>query len=174
MNDTVEALQEHAGLVLVKTQAIGSGVSSVTVTGAFSSTFDNYRIIATDITGTNNVALNMRMGSETGTNYKYLGQYQKWSDSTIVAYSNTAATYWDSIGRITQDGSNRSILDLCSPYKTAPTHGTSDGAGNRNFEFVVSLSLWLNTTDSYTSFQMFPNSGTITGGTIRVYGYNNG
>jgi hypothetical protein len=32
-------------LTLIKTQTIGTAVSSVTVTGAFSTTYDNYKII---------------------------------------------------------------------------------------------------------------------------------
>jgi hypothetical protein len=40
---TAADLNAYAGLILVKTQTIGTAVSSVTVTGAFSSTFQNYR-----------------------------------------------------------------------------------------------------------------------------------
>ena len=50
---TAADLNESSGLVLVKTQTVGSGVSSVTVTGAFSATFDNYLI--TDNGGTQSV-----------------------------------------------------------------------------------------------------------------------
>ena len=41
----------NQGLTLVKTQTIGSGVSSVTVTDAFSSTFENYCIEITNVPG---------------------------------------------------------------------------------------------------------------------------
>jgi hypothetical protein len=32
---------------------------------------------------------------------------------------------------------------------------------------------FLNNTTSYTAFTFTPSSGTLTGGTIRVYGYRN-
>jgi hypothetical protein len=171
---TAADLNALSGLVPVKTQTIGSGVSSVTVTDAFSATFDNYRILITDTTASFNLALNMRLGSETGNNYKYLGHYQKWNNSTIVGYGPGTNTYFDSAGRMTTNGSNRSLIDLCSPYQSKPTQGYSNCSGNMTDDFVVTLHLWLDTSDSYTSFSVFPNSGTMTGGTIRVYGYNNG
>ena len=34
----------NSGLVLVKSQTIGTGVASVTISDAFSTTYDNYRI----------------------------------------------------------------------------------------------------------------------------------
>ena len=43
-----------SGLTLVKAQTIGTTVSSVTVTDAFSATFDNYKIIISDGVGSTN------------------------------------------------------------------------------------------------------------------------
>ena len=54
------------GLTLIKTQTIGSGVSSITVTDAFSSTYDNYKITITGGTGSiNQIGLRITMGSNT-------------------------------------------------------------------------------------------------------------
>ena len=49
---TAADLNAYAGLVLLSTTTITPGVTSVTVSSAFSSTFDNYRIIV-DVTGVN-------------------------------------------------------------------------------------------------------------------------
>ena len=54
MND-VSTLGNYQGLFHIKTQTIGTAVSSVTVTGAFSSDFDNYLITVTG--GTFNTTL---------------------------------------------------------------------------------------------------------------------
>ena len=45
LNANFSFVASSGGLVLVKTQTIGTTVSSVEVTGAFSSTYDNYKII---------------------------------------------------------------------------------------------------------------------------------
>ena len=42
----------NPGLVLIKTETIGTTVSSVTVTSAFSATYDNYKIIVAGGSGT--------------------------------------------------------------------------------------------------------------------------
>ena len=192
LNDAVEALQAkvgvdgsavttsldykvaNQGLTFIKSVTVGSSVSSVVVSDAFSATYDNYKIIVTDVTGSSNRALDLRLGSETGSNYKYVGHYQQWSSSTIVPYGPTTNTLFDSVGRSTTTGSNHTVIDLYSPYKTKATHGYSNGAGMGSSDYVVMLHLWLDTSDSYTSFTMFPSSGTFSGGTIKVYGYNNG
>ena len=53
MND-VSTIGNYQGLFWIKSQTIGTGVSSVTVTGAFSSDFDNYLITVSG--GSNNLA----------------------------------------------------------------------------------------------------------------------
>jgi hypothetical protein len=171
---TAADLNASSGLVLVKTQTVGSAVSSVTINNAFSSTFENYRIHITDITSTADRPIQMQLGSETTSVYSYVGFYQRWSSSTVVAYGPTTATVWDSVGRVTTNGSNHCEINLFAPYESKNTHGFSNGGGIGSSEYLVNLNLWLDTSDSYTSFTFFPTSGTMTGGTIRVYGYNNG
>ena len=56
---------DAVGLWLVKTQTVGTGVSSVTVTGAFSSTYDNYFVTYTGGTGSTQTPLRIQMGSTT-------------------------------------------------------------------------------------------------------------
>ena len=51
------------GLVLVKAQTIGSAVSSVEVTGAFSSTYDNYLITLEGGVASTNVGLRLTLGA---------------------------------------------------------------------------------------------------------------
>ena len=81
VNDAVEALQAkvgvdgsavagsldyqvaNQGLTLVKTQTVGSGVSSVTVTDAFSATFDNYEILMSGGTQTATTDVKLKLGS---------------------------------------------------------------------------------------------------------------
>jgi hypothetical protein len=53
------------GLVLISTTTIGTTVASVTVSGAFSATYDNYKIIVSGGVGSTNITLRLKLGSTT-------------------------------------------------------------------------------------------------------------
>ena len=76
----------YPGLRLIKKQTIGTGVSSVTVTGAFSATYDNYKIIVTggsNSVGTSNVLTTLG-GSTTGYYYNLI--YSVFQDGIQVLH----------------------------------------------------------------------------------------
>jgi len=158
-----------AGLVLVKTQTIGSAVSSVAVTDAFSATYDAYKItiaggVASDADGN----LNMILTGSTASYYSttIYASYGATS-ATVVGANNGAA--WLFLG----SGSSSTLslnMELVNPFLAKPTTFQSaitrgDIAGTTNGRHSVST--------SYTGFTITPASGTLTGGTIRVYGYVN-
>lgn len=188
VNDAVEALQAkvgvngsavtgsldykvaNQGLTLVKSQAVGSGVSSVTVTDAFSSTFDNYRIVIVCASGSADAGLTIRFGT-TSTGY-YGTLYYDLYTGGVTGQARTNNGSEITVG-LTQNGSVpfTTGFDVSGPNQATYTqlHGTYYGRGYSGW-FAGTLA---NTT-AYTSFQTLPNAGTLTGGTIRVYGYNNG
>jgi len=168
---TAADLNASSGLVLVKTQTIGSGVASVTVTDAFSATFDNYRIVVTNNFGSVNQGLCLRFGS---TSSGYYG------NMTYVLYNASTYSFVPMINinrlflgftSVTGSPGTTSSFDCHSPYLSTNTtiHGTWFGR-----QYMGNFGGQDTTTNSYTSFQIFNETGTLTGGTIRVYGYNNG
>ena len=62
----------NGGLVYVKSQTIGSAVSSINVTSAFDSTYDIYAITVTGGAGSTPAAWTLRLGA-TATNYYNAG-----------------------------------------------------------------------------------------------------
>ena len=188
VNDAVEALQAKVGvdgsavttsldykvaqqgLVLVKTQTVGTSVSSVTVTDAFSSTFDNYRIVVVGAGGSADAGLCLRFGT-TATGY-YGSLYFDLFDgsNTGVARINNGTEV--TVG-LTQNGVTvfTTSIDVTSPNLATyqQLHGTFYGRGYSGWFGGV-----LANNNVYTSFQILPNAGLLSGGTIRVYGYNNG
>lgn len=170
VNDTVEALQEYAGMVLVKTQTVGSGVSSVTVTNAFSATFDNYLI--TDNGGTQSVdtALMFFFGStQTGTDYYQSLSYVPFTTGTPTGVGHSLRSEWVYCGG--SSGMRNAHITVMNP-----------GVANfKNMHAVVRYGTVYGTATGYyaaataqTSFTLKPAAGTMSGGVIRVYGYNNG
>lgn len=155
------------GLALVKTQTIGTGVSSVTVTGAFSSTYDNYKILITGgaWSGTAS-AVYLRLGSA-NTNYKYALTYVAYTGGGVATVPSATATVWDYAGSSTSDSINFNI-DIKQPFLTKYTYysGAYSETG-----LTGNTSGLHQTAASYTDFTIGTATGSLTGGTIAVYGY---
>ena len=164
---------DSIGLWLVKTQTVGTGVSSVTVTGAFSANYDNYKITYTG--GVSSVASDMYLtlgASNTG----YYGGliFNRPNAPAPGGIANNNGAFWQyGAGLSTPNGITTSF-ELYQPFlarRTSlysqviqfsdPTSAFGTFAG---FHDVAT---------SYSSFTFTPSGGTITGGTIRVYGYRN-
>ena len=157
-------------LQLVKTQTIGSAVSSVTVTDAFSATYENYLVTISGGVGSAAVeAIRFRIGTA-ATNY--YGAFTGTSlAGTVAGVGSNNSTSASVAGYST---TNNLYLNgfINSPFSAKNTYmffnGARDGAGGYGSSFYEHFD-----PTSYTSFSFFPASGTLTGGTIRVYGYAN-
>ena len=187
LNDAVEALEAKVGvdgsavttsldykvaqqgLVLVKTQTVGTAVSSVTVTGAFSSTFDNYLVAVDGVTSSINTGATKSLSGATS-GYSYTLIYTNWA-GTVNGLGGSGSSAWQFCGVFLTAGSAYAV-PIFEPNRAGPTRvGTvayvDSGAGGTMVGYH-------STATSYTGFVIAPGSGTMTGGTIRVYGYNNG
>jgi hypothetical protein len=158
-----------SGLTLISATTIGTTVSSVTVSSAFSATYDAYKIVLTGGLASGNVSLQFLLGASTTTYYNTL-LYAAFATGTPQGVGVNNSSSWDYVGYGTADYLSLD-LDLLDPFAAKYTKlinasyvalndgGTSNGVHK--------------TATSYTSFIVRPASGTITGGTIRVYGYSN-
>lgn len=164
--DVLNASDMNAvGLWLVKSQTVGTGVSSVQVTGAFSSSYNSYKIIYTGGTGSTDIDLNLTLGSTTS-GYKWSAVYTTYN-STPAGAGSAAGTYFGYAASATSTWAHGQF-ELHNPFGTARTFFN---AQNVNFAAGINSVGFLNDATSYTSFTLTCSSGTITGGTIRVYGY---
>jgi hypothetical protein len=157
---------DYPGLRLVKKQTIGTAVSSVTVTGAFSATYDNYKIIVSGGAGSAQAYSQLTLGS-TATGYfaGYLGNTYIGSSSNAGINNGTNWSF-----SVFTDGSNgmNGSIELLSPFASKPTFMNSQAATNT--QSLVGQGILTGST-SYTAFTLTPATGTLTGGTIYVYGY---
>jgi hypothetical protein len=153
------------GLELIKTQTVGTAVSTVTVTDAFSSAYDNYKIILTDSVASANAGLDFRLGSATA-NYVW-----SWGGLNFAGNFINYAGDGDRFrpGESRTDGATRLEIDLSYPFQTRLTYMTHRAIWIGGGQLFAGG--YLNDSTSYTSFTIFRGTGTITGGTIRVYGY---
>jgi hypothetical protein len=158
------------GLVFIKSQTIGSAQTTVTVTDAFSSTYDNYRITITGGNGSTSMSLLMQLGA-TNTAYYWTATNTTLATGAVAADTGNNTSSWR-VGYATSDTMQVSI-DVCQPFLTEISTFAGQNAASA---FTTSLGITsgvLNNTTSYTAFTVLPSTGNFTGGVIRVYGYAN-
>ena len=150
--------------------SIGSSVSSVTVATAFSATYDNYRIVISNVTGPNNTDYGIAFES-TGTNHRYVGWSMPFTGTTMTPqYSNAYAFIPVSWSSSSTAYNSFASFDVMGPYLTIVPRVISPWTGSGYAGHYSGL--WADTT-SVTGFIIKPSVGTLSGGTIRVYGYRN-
>ena len=162
----------NGGLVYITSQTIGSAVSSVTVSNCFSSTYDNYKIIVNGGAGSSsNAAVKFEFVGITSGYYIGIVYLAYSAGSTPPSgFAAANAANWQEVGNVNTNGIhvNMDILNAnLAKYKTYSC-GCPNGATAGSF--VISNGLCASTTQA-TGFTLTPASGTMTGGTITVYGY---
>jgi len=158
-----------SALTLISTTTIGTTVASVTVSSAFSATYDNYKVILSGGTGSvDDTAITLILGATTTGYYMaYTGANYTGASSSIV--SNDNAANWSRIGCIRTNGLS-ATFELIAPNLAK----LSQVSGTHMFASAArAFGGFLNDTTQYTAFTLTAASGTLTGGTIRVYGYQN-
>jgi len=166
------AQMNSVGLWLVKTQTIGSAVASVAVTDAFSADYDNYKIVVTGgVASSTFASLNLTFGA-TVTGYHRTGFNMVAPSTALNGFADVNVANITAAGT----GTTSSLLmnaDIYSPYLAKPTGVKSDTQRQLPNGAAFWMQGFLDNTTSYTGFTLTVSSGTITGGTIRVYGVRN-
>ena len=168
---TWQAVATAPGLTLVSATTIGTTVSSVTVTGAFSSTYDNYLITLSGGTAsTNGVDISWKL--DAASNYYFARMYLNYNTGTFngdAAQNSTQFSYGFFGGTEGLTGQ----ITVMSPNLAKRTSYTGNFGGNvAGYPFQV-MGGFQNASTQHTDFTIAPASGTLTGGTIRVYGLKN-
>jgi hypothetical protein len=162
-------LKSEGGLTFVKKQTIGTAVSSVTVTDAFSATYENYKIIINGGTPSTAAFARLTLGS-TATGYYSGYNGNSFTNSYQSASDNNANFFGFAIFADSDFGMSANV-DLFNPFLSRRTLMNCNVITNLNS--LQGQGQLANNT-SYTAFTITPASGTLTGGTIYVYGYNKG
>jgi hypothetical protein len=158
----------NGGLVYVTSQTVGSAVSSVTVSNCFSSTYTNYRIMISNVDASvSGTSLFMRFDAGGTTNY-YSSVYYDSYTGTDTATLRRNAQASGGIGTSGAADNTSAAVDVFQPNLAFRTTwaGLFSADGLQGWCGGTSVA-----TTQYTDVTILPNSGTLTGGTIVVYGY---
>ena len=161
----------NSALVLIKTQTIGTTVSSVTVSDVFSSTYDNYRIIVSGGIASTQNRLNLTFGA-TATGYYRFTIYGNYTSTTVTGENASNTDKFADAGT----GSANSLvsnIEVFAPNLAKRTSIITNTSTSETGQYVFTQQGFLNDSTQYTAFTLTTSTGTITGGTIRVYGYTN-
>jgi hypothetical protein len=162
-------------LVLISNTALSSA-GSLDISGVFSSTYANYRIIGSglNMANDNNAwVFQLRTDSAvTNTSYWWAGVGQR-DTGGAVDDGETDTTDWRIIGNCANTGQAlnfdmtvyRPNLGLYTSY-TCIAGGRRSGGGGQ----VLNCGGYQNTTTQFTGFRILVDSGNISAGNISVYG----
>jgi len=159
-----------AGLSLITAQAIGTGVSSVTVSSVFSASYENYLITMEGCQwSADDQGISFVLVGSTASYYSNLliTRYDTGAVTTLNR-NNAASAY---VGITDVNKAQNLNMNIFNPFTTDYTNWNG-GANGYLWSGAVGGSHRVNT--SYSSFTIAAAGGaTLTGGTIRVYGYTN-
>ena len=174
------------GLVLVEPTAISntggtatktggqvafSGISSLSLDGVFTTTYDNYSILwdATPSVS-NGMQARLRVAGVDATGSNYVAQNLVVTGATLSGQRNTDTFF--RFGDISSTIRAVAATDMFSPKLAQPTNYlqlNQYGASSASMQqYVGTHSL----STAYDGITLFTSSGTITG-TVRIYGYKN-
>lgn len=148
---------------------INAGVASVTVSGAFSANYDNYKIIYQVGDSSSVSEMFIRFNNSTGATYSFGGGYTLFGVTSFIAEQANNTTSGVRIGNANPDLASI-VVEVVSPFLATPTHVMAQHADHSYFSVRGGRD---SNAASQTGFTIAPGAGTLTGGTIRVYGYRN-
>jgi hypothetical protein len=157
-------------LTLISATTVGTAVASVTVSNCFSATYDNYKIIYVGGSASTTSSTQMTL-SGLGSVYELsIIRGNTRSSSLTNGFSGGSAAYW----QVNSDNGSPGPyieIELFAPFLTKQTviRGWGSAFATSNIQEVIGG--FAGSTLSSTGFTFTASSGTFTGGTIAVYGY---
>lgn len=156
-----------SGFTLISSTTIGSGVSSVTVSNCFSSTYKNYRVIVSNSDASSDNYILVKFNNSTGSTYAHSGIRVNYVSSGSNYNFSTADTSIV-LGTTGMNNDTNVAFDVFNPYGTDYTTVACTNAGSNTSGFFNGID---KNAASQTGLVFLPGGGTLTGGTIKVYGY---
>jgi hypothetical protein len=152
------------GLWLVKSQTIGTGVSSVAVSNAFSFDYDAYKIVVSGGAGSAAQGISMNFTGSTANYYSILTYWTYVGGVNTVIANNNGAN-WSLVGE-SSPNANTIDIDVINPMAAKFSYFMGGYMGTVAGNVVG----YHGVATAYSGFTLSV-AGTMTGGTISVYGY---
>ena len=158
----------NSGLVYIKQQSLTGTASSLVVTDAFSSAYDNYRIVFNG-TGSTAFSIAVGLGSSTTAYYGVLC-YADSNTNTLLGNGQSNQSILRYVGGCS--GASQpavAIFDVLNPFKT--TYSRFANGIYQDGDYYGTMQGEHRVASSFTGFTLQTGSGNFTAGTAFVYGY---
>ena len=162
----------NSGLVYITSATL----SATALDGIFTSDYDNYRIVISNIDQSGSAGLlqfNFRNTSNaTDNSALYCTAGLRYDNGTAYNYSINNGTYAETAVNCAAASSYIGLtMDIFSPRLAKNTMATIEGTGTISQISICQASAIFNSNTAFAGIIFKLSSGTITGGTITVYGY---
>lgn len=164
------------GLVHINTVNSGGAVAAFSVDNVFSSTYDNYKIIISDVLHASSAPINLSFrlrvsgSDESGNTYGYQLAILNNTTTSFQRVQPANAAYIADIGNAAK---SNIIIDIFAPFLAARTDYMANNTYQGSSTVVKSVQTWggNSNTTSYTGFTLLGASGNITVNQVSVFGY---
>jgi hypothetical protein len=162
------AQMNAVGMWLTNTTTIGTGVTSVPVTACFTSDFDNYRIVVDCKSSNAASSYILQLTGISSSTYFTNAILMSWNSATVTGYGPATRTDWVVSSNDVASTSTRIVMDISNPNNAERKYATATSqSGNGNFQGNFQCT----STSTATGITLSKQGDTMTGGTIKVYGY---
>jgi hypothetical protein len=149
---------------------MGSNNTAVTISNAFSSDYENYKIVYSGGVASTNLDITLRLGSQTSAYFGAIFGARYDQSTTTALHTNNGASLIVGTGQVTTAAFNVEVL--CPNISTRGTQISSSWLyRSSSLSYAVSIGE-CTATASFTAFTVATSTGSLTGGKIAVYGYN--
>jgi hypothetical protein len=149
---------------------IGTNNTSVTVANAFSSDYQSYRIFI-DNESTNGTASHLlQLSGITTSVYFSGGSFGAWATTAQTGFGAAASANFTLSANVGNASETVMVIDITNPNiarRKFANNFSQAANGHSTFNHYCT------STSTATGFVLSKSGETMTGGTIRVYGYNN-
>lgn len=179
----INAYYANNGLKYVARTSISPAAAGLVLYSCFTSEFDAYRVVLSDINSTTaGAAFNLMIQFATagttpytGATYQYIINGVSYAGGALAGNGNNVGyIYLGDTQGLTGARKNGGVLDIISKSGSKPTVSgfMSDNSGaaitNGKVWFVNGF---VNNAATYTGFRIYNAGGSTVGGTLTVYGY---
>lgn len=151
----------------VNGKTVFSGVSTLSINGVFTSEYDNYIVMWSNITSPGSVMTYLRMrasGTDTTSGYTTVAGYQ--NAGAAMQYNPDSTSGWYAF----QANTPALFLEQYFLHPNVATNTAFDSTGTgANYSYAKG---WVSNSTQYDGFTI-TNASTTNSGTVRVYGFKN-
>ena len=159
----------NSGLVYISSVNVSGTPSSIAgPANCFSSTYDHYKIVISNLTVSTSTQLRMTLGSVV-TGYYYGNPLTTFLGGAYEKNNGSNLAYLD-LGAVTSTFDNDFNFEVMAPNKATRTKFSGFGYMN-SVAFGGVGSGFVDTNTVFTSFTLALAAGTMSAGTVAVYGY---